>query len=85
MERRGDCCTSRLTFRAELDFQPNDFPGYSHFRTLPHASLLGQGNMCHEGKRGDNNSMNITTVGCVDAADEDVQSGARTLIFQLPS
>lgn len=81
----GIAAQAGLLFRAELDFQPNDFPGYSHFRTLPHASLLGQGNMYHEGKRGGNNSMNITTVGCVDAADEDVQSGARTLIFQLPS
>eukprot|EP00227_Mantoniella_beaufortii_P003586 CAMPEP_0197611256 /NCGR_PEP_ID=MMETSP1326-20131121/55015_1 /TAXON_ID=1155430 /ORGANISM="Genus nov. species nov., Strain RCC2288" /LENGTH=287 /DNA_ID=CAMNT_0043179885 /DNA_START=45 /DNA_END=905 /DNA_ORIENTATION=+ len=29
-----------LTYRAALEFKPEDFPGYVHFRTLPHMSLL---------------------------------------------
>ena len=32
-----------LVYRASLDFEPGAFPGYEHYRTLPHESLWGDG------------------------------------------
>ena len=32
-----------LVYRASLDFEPGAFPGYEHYRTLPHESLWGKG------------------------------------------
>jgi len=83
----GIAAQAGLLFRAELDFDPNDFPGYSHCRTLPHASLLAQNYTNNRRNRGDDALFNMDgtmrTVGHVDAANEDVKSGARTAIFQL--
>ena len=39
----GIAARGGLTYRAALDFTPEDFPGYQHFRTLPHVSLLRGG------------------------------------------
>ena len=61
-----------LVYRASLDFAPGEFPGYTHFKTLPHESLL-----LAKGKGGDDGAA-------VEACDAYVEEGeAKTLVFQV--
>jgi hypothetical protein len=75
---RGIAAREKLTYRAALDFMPEEFPGYQHFRTLPHHTLVRRregedGEGAEEGEEGES----------IEAAEEDVAAGAKTLIFQV--
>ena len=52
----GVAARGGLVYRAALEFVPEEFPGYQHFRTLPHESLLlprrGRGGGGRGGGRG---------------------------------
>ena len=81
----GIAAREGFAFRASLDFEPDAFPGYSHFRTLPHHSLLrGDGGDDGDGDDGDvpGGGDGDEGGGAVEPAEEDVASGAKTLIFQ---
>ena len=69
-----------LVYRASLDFEPGAFPGYEHYRTLPHESLWGEGDgdagVGDGGENGENE-------GRVEANEDDVAEGAKTLVFQV--
>jgi len=68
-----------LVYRASLDFEPGAFPGYEHYRTLPHESLWGE----EDGHAGDGGLLNGENEGRVEANDDDVAEGAKTLVFQV--
>ena len=69
-----------LVYRASLDFEPGAFPGYEHYRTLPHESLWGDGDGDAGNGDGDDGGENE---GRVEANDDDVAEGAKTLVFQV--
>ena len=90
----GIAARGGLTYRAALDFKPEEFPGYQHFRTLPHASLLRRRQVeeeqevdgaddDEEDEDEDEDEDEEGEGELVEAAEEDVAVGAKTLIFQV--
>lgn len=67
-----------LVYRASLGFEPGTFPGYEHYRTLPHESLWGH----HRGDD-DEERDDAGDEGRVEANDDDVAEGAQTMVFQV--
>lgn len=86
----GVAARGGLAYRASLDFAPDAFPGYQHFRTLPHPSLLrrrgaaddGEGKYALDDESGDDDEGDGERE-VVEAAEDDVAVGAKTLIFQV--
>ena len=78
----GVAARAGYAHRASVAFAPADFPGYEHFRTLGEACAFEA-----RSERGDDaervaESRDATDGRHAAPADDDVATGARTLIFQ---
>jgi|TARA_B110000977_G_scaffold34198_1_gene45686 25S rRNA (uracil2634-N3)-methyltransferase len=73
----GVAARAGYAFRAAVDFEPSEFPGYEHFRTLNVGGRVAVGAEDTD----DEDTEDIHTV--VSPADDDVNVGAKTLIFQI--
>jgi 25S rRNA (uracil2634-N3)-methyltransferase len=71
-----------LVYRASLGFEPGTFPGYEHYRTLPHESLWGHHRGDEDEERDDAGGADGDE-GRVEANDDDVAEGAQTIVFQV--
>ena len=80
----GVAARAGFVFRAALPFEPRDFPGYEHFRTLNEGSFKARDPTDDTVDDAEEEADGIAGPKSFEApADEDVARGSETLVFQL--